>query len=136
MIFPTTAKQTADRLRVYLPEFVRPVLDRLVARVEYEAIGRALGVLCDCRMASARIEDGCEVGFCDACERLQPVDRCCALRERAATRPLPAAGRGAALVQLREQFGPYFDRITDVDAWVAAVRRGDDPPAAVAANED
>jgi predicted nucleic acid-binding protein len=31
----------------------------------------------------------------------------------------------AAFTELREQFGQYFDKIDDVDAWVAAVRRGD-----------
>ncbi len=33
------------------------------------------------------------------------------------------------LAELREKFGAYFDAIEDVDAWCAAVRRGDDPPA-------
>lgn len=39
----------------------------------------------------------------------------------------PFAGRGvtAAINELREEFGQYFDKIEDVDAWVAAVRRGD-----------
>lgn len=138
MIFPTTAKETADKLRAYLPEFVRPVLDRLVARVEYEAAGRVLDALRGCQLASAQIEEGCEVGRCRICERFQPVDRPCALRARAGylQESEAAASRAAAFAQLREEFGPYFDRIADVDAWVAAVRRGDDPPAAIAANED
>ena len=34
-----------------------------------------------------------------------------------------------AFANVREQVGAYFDAIPDVDAWVSAVRRGDDPPA-------
>lgn len=37
----------------------------------------------------------------------------------------PAQGAPAALAELREKFGPHFDAIPDVDAWVAARRRGE-----------
>jgi hypothetical protein len=45
----------------------------------------------------------------------------------------PEADRRAvaeAFAELRKKFGPYFDAIPDVDAWVNAVRSGDDPPVA------
>jgi len=38
-----------------------------------------------------------------------------------------AASPAAAMAELRERFGHYFDAINDVDGWVRAVRRGDDP---------
>lgn len=31
-----------------------------------------------------------------------------------------------AFAEIREKFGPYFDAIPDVDAWVAALRRGEE----------
>ena len=109
MILPVESKEISRRLRQYLPEFARPLLDRLIERVKYET------------QQEITLE--------------QEQRRRKEITQNVLGEAGPAAGgleeririSAAGLEEIRRQFGPYFDQIVDVDGWTAAVRRGDDP---------
>lgn len=127
MILPSSAKEVAAKVREYLPQFARPLLDKLIARVQFDAAGEILETIHTCRAIAAtlppREEDAAgPVLLCHVCERYQEAGRQCQARDRAATTAGARLTSSAAFEEIRRQYGPHFDQIPDVAAFVREQR--------------